>query len=103
MAAKELLVQDIDPKVSRDDIIKSRKDELKHTFGELAKIWLILKKEQVIPETVNKAFKSLEKHILPKLENVLVDIIKPKLIIDILEPVKNSGALENGQTIMPSY
>ncbi|MCK5818128.1 MAG: integrase arm-type DNA-binding domain-containing protein, partial [Psychromonas sp.] len=50
-AAKELLAQDIDPKESRDDIIKARTDDLKNTFGELAKKWLVLKKQQVKPET----------------------------------------------------
>ena len=56
--------------------------------------WLELKKQQVKPETAEKAYQSLNKHILPSLEKVPVQSIKSKLIIDILRPVANKGSLE---------
>ncbi|MDE1348543.1 integrase domain-containing protein [Vibrio aestuarianus] len=92
--ARELLAQQIDPKVYKDDVQQQKKEALENTFGVLAVKWLDLKKQQVKPETAEKAYQSLTKHILPSLQNVPIHSIKPKLIIDILEPVKNQGSLE---------
>ena len=91
---RELLAQKIDPKIYRDEVLQQQKKELENTFGVLAIKWLDLKKQQVKPETAEKAYQSLTKHILPSLQNVPIHSIKPKLIIDILEPVKNQGSLE---------
>ena len=68
--------------------------ELENTFGKLADKWLELKKESVKPETAEKSYRALEKHILPKLANVPIQDIKPKLVLDILAPVKAQGTLE---------
>lgn len=92
--ARELLARDIDPKSHREEAHQLKKNALENTFGVLADKWLILKKEQVKLETAEKAWKSLEKHVLHELKNIPVDAIKPKTIIDILNPIKNKGNLE---------
>jgi len=92
--ARELLARNIDPKSHREEAVQLKKNALENTFGTLAGKWLILKKEQVKPETADKAWQSLEKHVLPQLKNIPVNTIKPKVIIDILTPIKNKGNLE---------
>ncbi|MFV0574819.1 MAG: integrase domain-containing protein [Vibrio sp.] len=92
--ARELLAQNIDPKEHRDHQRIQQQEEYESTFGVLAQSWLELKKQQVKPETAERAYRALEKHILPQLEKVPVSKIRPKQIITILEPVKAKGNLE---------
>ncbi|KLN64112.1 integrase domain-containing protein [Vibrio sp. VPAP30] len=92
--AKKLIAHNIDPKQHKDEQLLMERAELENTFGKLADKWLELKKESVKPETAEKAYRALEKHILPKLANVPIQDIKPKLVLDILAPVKAQGTLE---------
>ena len=92
--AHSLLAKDIDPKVHKEELVSQKKEALENTFGVLAEKWLVLKRQQVKPETAEKSYQSLTKHILPSLDKVPVQSIKPKLIIDILQPVANKGSLE---------
>ena len=92
--ARALIFKDIDPKTHKEELNHQQKEALENTFGVLAEKWLELKKQQVKPETAEKAYQSLTKHILPSLQKVPVQSIKPKLIIDILQPVANKGSLE---------
>ena len=92
--ARALIAKDIDPKTYKEELNHQKKEALENTFGVLAEKWLELKKQQVKAETAEKAYQSLKKHILPSLEKVPVQSIKPKLIIDIIQPVANRGNLE---------
>ncbi|WP_022941373.1 integrase domain-containing protein [Psychromonas hadalis] len=92
--ARSLIAKEIDPKTHKEELNHQQKEALENTFGVLAEKWLELKKQQVKPETAEKAYQSLTKHILPSLQKVPVQSIKPKLIIDILQPVANKGSLE---------
>ncbi|NOJ23224.1 integrase domain-containing protein [Vibrio coralliilyticus] len=92
--AKKLIAHNIDPKQHKDEQLLMERAELENTFGKLADKWLELKKESVKPETAEKAYRALEKHILPKLANFPIQDIKPKLVLDILAPVKAQGSLE---------
>ncbi len=92
--AKKLIAHNIDPKQHKDEQLLMERAELENTFGKFADKWLELKKESVKPETAEKAYRALEKHILPKLANVPIQDIKPKLVLDILAPVKAQGTLE---------
>lgn len=92
--AKKLIAHNIDPKQHKDEQLLIERAELENTFGKLADKWLELKKESVKSETAEKAYRALEKHILPKLANVPIQDIKPKLVLDILAPVKAQGTLE---------
>lgn len=92
--AKELLAKDIDPKTYREEVSAQAKEALESTFGVYTQKWYGLKKQQVKEETANHAYRGLKRHVLPTLENVPVDKIKPKLVIDILQPLVNKGTLE---------
>ena len=92
--ARTLIAKDIDPKTHKQELNNQKKEALENTFGVLAEKWLILKRQQVKPETAEKSYQSLTKHILPSLEKIPVQAIKPKLVIDIIQPVANKGSLE---------
>lgn len=92
--AKQLLAENIDPKQHRDDKLKSEQVSLSNTFQKYADKWLELKRQNVKPETAEKAYQNLGKHILPKLGNVAITDVKPRLVVEILEPVKANGSLE---------
>jgi len=45
-------------------------------------------------ETASHAWRNLERHVLPELENVPIHLVKPKMVIDILNPIASKGSLE---------
>lgn len=92
--ARALIAKDIDPKSHKEELNYQQKEALENTFGVLAEMWFELKQQQVKPETAKKGYQCLQKHILPTLQKVPVQSIKPKQVIDILKPVANRGSLE---------
>lgn len=92
--AKKLLAENIDPKTHRDNKLKHEQEALSNTFQKYADTWLEVKRQNVKPETADKAYQCLNRHILPKLGPVAITDIKPRLVYEILEPVKAQGTLE---------
>lgn len=92
--AKKLLANGIDPKQYKSDNLKREQEALSNTFQKFADKWLELKRQNVKPETAEKAYQCLNKHILPKLGHVTITEIKPRQVYEILEPVKAQGTLE---------
>lgn len=60
----------------------------------VAKQWFALKQASVSVKYAEDIWRSLEKDILPSIENVPVQDIKARLLIQVLEPIKARGALE---------
>lgn len=92
--AKQLLVENIDPKQYRDKHLKQEREALSNNFQKYADKWLELKRQNVKPETAEKSYQCLNKHILPKLAPVAITEITPNLVCEILEPVRAKGTLE---------
>jgi len=92
--ARKLLANNIDPKTHKDETLQKSQEDLENTFGVFAAKWFELKKQDVKPETAEKSYQSLQKHILPSLANIPIQDIKPKPVINILEPIKAKGSLE---------
>ncbi len=63
-------------------------------FLNVAKQWFVLKQASVSAKHAEDICRSLEKDILPSTENVPVQDIKARLLIQVLEPTKARGALE---------
>lgn len=63
-------------------------------FLNVAKQWFVLKQASVSTKHAEDIWRSLEKDILPSIENVPVQDIKARLLIQVLEPIKARGALE---------
>jgi len=92
--ARELVAQDIDPQAHKQEVNSKQQEAISNTFGVVANKWLLLKREQVKTETAEKAWSTLNKHVLPGLANIPVNQIKPKTILSILNPVAAKGSLE---------
>ncbi|WP_016955801.1 integrase domain-containing protein [Catenovulum agarivorans] len=92
--AKELLAQDIDPKVYKDHLQEQQKQAIESTFGKMAEKWFELKKTQVKEETAAKAWQLLNKHVLQHLQNVPIEDLRPKMIVEILHPIAQKGNYE---------
>lgn len=60
----------------------------------MAKQWFALKQASVSVKYAEAIWRSLEKDILSSIENVPVQNIKARLLIQVLEPTKARGALE---------
>ncbi len=100
--ARELLATDIDPKTYKIELDQKEVEALENTFGVLAEKWKGLKKKQVKQRTIDKVWQSLEKHVLPSLKDSPVKNIKPKMVIDILQPVSDEGKYETVKRLIRS-
>ncbi|PKH04012.1 integrase [Psychromonas sp. MB-3u-54] len=97
--ARALISKDIDPKTHKEELNHQKKEALENTFGVLAEKWIELKKQQVTPKTADEAYQALNRHILPSLQKVPIQLIKPKMVIDIIQPVVNKGSLETAKRL----
>lgn len=100
--ARKLLAKDIDPKTYKIELDQKETEALENTFGVLAEKWKGLKEKQVKQRTIDKAWQSLEKHILPSLKDSSIKNIKPKMVIDILQPVSDKGKYETVKRLIRS-
>ena len=98
----ELLAQDIDPKEYRDNLQAERAEELNNTFLVFAEKWKTLQEEKVKPETIDRAYKILERHFLPILGKVPVTKLTPKMVTPVLAPIKASGSMETIKKLLRS-
>lgn len=92
--ARSLLAKDIDPKKHKEELTLKQKDSIESTFKVVAEKWYVLKQKQVKQETADHAWRAMNRHVLPYLGPVPVEAIKPKRVIDILQPIANKGSLE---------
>jgi len=92
--ARSLLAKDIDPKKHKEELALKQKDSIESTFKVVAEKWYVLKQNQVKQETADHAWRAMNRHVLPYLGPVPVEAIKPKRVIDILQPIANKGSLE---------
>ncbi|MCK5818558.1 MAG: tyrosine-type recombinase/integrase [Psychromonas sp.] len=91
---RDLLAQDLDPKEEREKMRNEVKAITEHTLKNVALEWFELKKGQVIPDYAKDIWRSLEKHVLPKLENMPISNITAPQVIELLRPIEASGSLE---------
>ncbi|MCT8759966.1 tyrosine-type recombinase/integrase [Glaesserella parasuis] len=87
----ELLAQDIDPKIYRQNIVDEEILKRENTFEAVAKKWREKKSLEVQPKTMEKNWARLENHLFSKIGNVAVSEITPKMVIKAVEPLKARG------------
>jgi hypothetical protein len=97
--ARALISKDIDPKTHKEELNHQKKEALENTFGVIEEKWIELKKQQVIPKTADEAYQALNRHILPLFQKVPIQLIKPKMVIDIIQPVVNKGYVETAKRL----
>ncbi|MNQ48165.1 Prophage CP4-57 integrase [compost metagenome] len=97
--ARELLAQDIDPKVQRNELKQARLAETKHTFENVATAWFELKKDSVTPTYAEDISRSLTLHVFPSLKTTPLSQISAPMDIKLLRPIETKGNLE---TVTPT-
>ena len=98
----ELLAKNIDPQDYREKIKIQNEEEINNTFLVYANKWRTHKLETVKPDTINRSYKILERHFLPKLGKMPISKITPVMVVKVLEPLKASGSLETLKKLMCS-
>lgn len=86
-----LLAQDIDPQQYRKQQSDEEQERLTNTFRNVAGKWREKKAPEVLPKTMEKNWARLENHLFPKLGELPISAITPKLLIETLQPLKERG------------
>ena len=86
-----LLAQDIDPQQYRKQQSEEEQERLTNTFRNVADKWREKKAPEVLPKTMEKNWARLENHLFPKLGEMPISAITPKLLIETLQPLKVRG------------
>lgn len=89
-----ILARGIDPQAKEAEEAEQKQVAQESIFLNVAKQWFVLKQASVSVKHAEDIWRSLEKDILPSIENVPVQDIKARLLIQVLEPIKTRGALE---------
>jgi len=92
--ARELLALNVDPKVHSQQSDADKKKALENTFGRMAEKWKELKSTKVKSNTMDNAWQKVNKHILPTFKNIPLKDIKPQMVVDCFEKLKDEGKLE---------
>ncbi|MFJ5509589.1 integrase domain-containing protein [Pectobacterium jejuense] len=89
-----LLAKGIDPqeKVAKEE--EEAQIAVESIFINVARSWFTLKQTKVSADHAKDIWRSLEKDVLPAIENIPVQEIKARTLIQALEPIKARGALE---------
>lgn len=92
--ARELLAQDIDPKVFRDDSKSTQRKEYQNTLEAIATDWFSIKKSEIKPDYAKDIWRSLEIHVFPPLGKYPVTKLSAPIAIEALKKVAMAGNLE---------
>lgn len=89
-----ILAKGIDPQAKEAEEAEQKQVAQESIFLNVAKQWFTLKQASVSVKHAEDIWRYLEKDILPSIENVPVQDIKARLLIQVLGPIKARGALE---------
>ena len=92
--ARELLIDDIDPKDYRDDQLLSKQTKLNNTLQVVFDNWYAVKKTSIKELTARKLKQRLDKYLLFYMGKYPINEITAPQTIKILQPVANEGKLE---------
>lgn len=89
-----LLAKGIDPQAKAAQQEEQAEIAEESRFINVAKKWFEFKKKSITEDYAKDIWRSLEKDVLPCLENMAITEIKARTLIQVLEPIKTRGALE---------
>ncbi|WP_336369298.1 integrase domain-containing protein [Rahnella perminowiae] len=89
-----MLVKGIDPQTRAGEEAEKLQIAQESIFVNVARKWFELKQSHVSADHAKDIWRSIEKDILPSIENVPVQELKARTLIQALEPIKARGALE---------
>ncbi len=94
MHAKELLAQDIDPKVQKDNLSQQQQERIENTLLNVASKWFEIKQTEISHDYSTDVWRSLELHVFPQLGKYPISEITAPLTIKTLTPIAAKGSLE---------
>lgn len=94
MQAKELLAQDIDPKVQKDNLSQQQQERIENTLFNVASKWFAIKQTEISHDYSIDVWRSLELHVYPQLGKYPISEITAPLTIKTLAPIAAKGSLE---------
>lgn len=90
----DLLVNGIAPQIQAEVAEEQQQIALDSIFSTVAVNWFQLKNKSVTSDYAKDIWRSLEKDVFPAIGEILVRQIKPRTLVEALEPIKVRGALE---------
>ncbi len=92
--ARQLIAEDIDPKLHREKKQRQQQDENSKTLAHVVEQWFAIKQTQITPSYAEDIIRSLRNHVLPTLGKWPLHQITAPVVIDSLQPLAKSGKLE---------
>ncbi len=89
-----MLVKGIDPQARAGEEAEKLQIAQESIFVNVSRKWFELKQSHVSADHAKDIWRSIEKDILPSIENIPVQELKARTLIQVLEPIKARGALE---------
>jgi len=97
---RELLSQNVDPKVQREEIIRDKKLAITNTLESVYLSWFELKKIKIKASTAKGISEKFIKYVIPALGHRPINKISAPEVIEILKPIAAKGTLETNVKIM---
>ena len=92
--AKELLAKNIDPGTDKREKASLAKEASENTLAVWTYRWKELKGQQVKPNTINKAFNSVNRYILSDIGDMPIGAIRVKHVKPLLDPIVSQNKRE---------
>jgi len=89
-----LLANNIDPKKHRDAKIKEETEVNQFLFENVVDEWLKVKASELKPIGLKMITNSFENFIFPFVANCSVKDITPRLVMEVLQPIKKNGDIQ---------
>ena len=90
----KLLAQNIDPISHKAEQERLTREAHGNTLAAVAKSWFQTKKNKITKAYGEDILRSLELHILPKLGDMPIHLLKAQYVIEVIAPVAAKGSLE---------
>lgn len=98
--ARALVSDGIDPQNRQKQKIEAAQVEAQSIFSVVARNWWDLKKTSVSVDHAFDIWRSIERDLLPIIGDTPIQELKPRTLIQTLEPVKQRGSLETLRRII---
>lgn len=91
---RALLAEGVDPQVHEANKALLESDAIANTLKAVADKWFSIKSHDISEAYALDVYNSLANHVFPKLGSVPISELKPKAVIEVLEPLQEKGKLE---------
>ena len=91
---RALLAAGTDPQIHEAEQARTRAEAGANTLNSVADKWFAIKSHEISPCYAEDLYNSLVNHVFPKLGSVPVHELKPREVIEVLEPLQDEGKLE---------